>query len=102
MSQKIIRGTMKMSTRPSRDVKAAVSTSVFLVRVNGGPILELHSKSGICQEAVAAIPAMFGCKTPCDVEIWSPKFLPEYGPYFYRIYYDECVRFRIDQMFKRS
>ena len=75
-----------------------MSDTVFHVRINGGPEQELPSKTGIYQAAVAAIPAVLGVEIPCDVEIWSPGLLPEYGPYFYRIRFDDCVRFVIDHL----
>lgn len=64
----------------------------FQVRINGGPEQTIRAQTGIYCLAAMAIPAMLGIDLPVDVEIWIPWNLPEYGPYRFRIEYNEFVQ----------
>ena len=60
----------------------------FSIKINGGKEKTIKVKSGVYVAAVAAIPALLDIppnKFPLTIEIWSPKLLPDYGPYFYYI-----------------
>jgi hypothetical protein len=65
-------------------------TVTFRIRINGEKrSRKLEVKTTIYQNAAAAVPAIFGKDLPCDVEIWSPDLIPEYGPYHYRVWRDD-------------
>lgn len=64
----------------------------FQVRVHGEQeVRNLNVKTGQYQLAAAAAPAIFGLELPVDLEIWCERLLPEYGPYHYRVYWNEFV-----------
>ncbi len=62
------------------------SKTKFSVSINGGPEQTIKVRTGIYDSAAAAVPALLGIVDfPVFVTIWSPKLLPDYGPYKYRI-----------------
>jgi hypothetical protein len=61
------------------------NTETFHIRIDGGPEQTITVETGIYRNAAAAVPAMLGLDLPIVVEIWCPRLLPKYGPYFYRI-----------------
>jgi hypothetical protein len=71
--------------------------TTFHFRINGGAEQTLTVKTGVYIDAVAAMPAMLGQAMPFDVEIWSPRVVPEYGPYHYRVERNEfgCIEVKI-------
>jgi hypothetical protein len=73
-------------------------TSTFHVRIDGCPEQQITVKTGQYMAAVAAIPALLGADPPMNVEIWVPRLLPDYGPYFYRLAYDEYVCLRVTHL----
>lgn len=64
----------------------------FHVRVNDGREETITVRTTLYTVAVAAVPALLGCELPATVEIWVPRLLPQYGPYFYRVEFDEYRR----------
>lgn len=68
------------------------SGTTFQVRVIGETeVRTLSVKTGQYQLAAVAAPAIFGLKLPVDIEIWCERLVPEYGPYRYRIQWNEFV-----------
>lgn len=57
----------------------------FMLRVNGGPMQRFEATTGVYSLAVMQAFGKLDMLYPCDVEIWIPDLLPDYGPYFYRI-----------------
>jgi hypothetical protein len=61
-------------------------TTLFKLKVNGGPTVEFTASHSIYSLAVMEA---FGCLTlpyPCDVEIWVDDLVAVgYGPYLYKI-----------------
>ena len=59
----------------------------FFVKINGGPVQTINTKTGIYQLAAATALAMLDYTHSKDrldiVEIWVDELLPEYGPYKY-------------------
>ena len=71
----------------------------FQVRIHGeDEVRTLVVKTGKYQLAAVAAPAIFGLDLPVDLEIWCERLLPEYGPYHYRVRWDECVRVVVDHL----
>lgn len=67
-------------------------TETFQVRVHGEQeVRSLTVKTGKYQIAAAAAPAIFGLDLPVDLEIWCDRLLPNYGPYHYRVHWNEFV-----------
>lgn len=66
---------------------------VFHYRVDGGPEQILHHPNGLYQHAVAAIAARYS--DDVRVEIWCPELLPDYGPYKYVAFRNECGNFEV-------
>lgn len=64
----------------------------FHFQVNDGREQTIAVKTGKYAFAAAAIPAMLDVDLPANVKIWVPRLLPEYGPYYYIVDYDECMR----------
>lgn len=57
----------------------------FMIKVNGGAAVEFIASTGVYVHAVMQAFGKLDMPYPCDVEIWMPSLLPDYGPYFYRI-----------------
>lgn len=71
----------------------------FQIRVHGEEeIRTLTVKTGKYQVAVAAAPAIFGLELPVDIEIWCERLLPKYGPYHYRVYWNEFVSVQVQHL----
>jgi hypothetical protein len=75
--------TQRPDDRGNWDKMTNIET--FHIRVDEGPEQTIDVKTGIYRNAVAAIPAILGLELPINVEIWCPRLLSEYGPYFYRV-----------------
>lgn len=64
----------------------------FQIRVHGEQeVRALTVKTGKYQMAAAAAPAIFGLELPVDLEIWCDRLLPDYGPYHYRVQWNQFV-----------
>lgn len=62
------------------------TSSTFKVQINGGPVQEITTKTGIYVLAAMAALAMLDYDENEDydvVKIWVEHLLPDYGPYFY-------------------
>lgn len=57
----------------------------FMVKINRGDPIEFVSRFSIYSYAVLEVFGKLDCDYPCDIEIWSPSVVSEYGPYRYRI-----------------
>lgn len=57
----------------------------YSMRINGGDEISFDSERS--QYSLAAMEAFgrLSLPYPCEIEIWVPHLLPDYGPYFYRI-----------------
>lgn len=66
-----------------------LTTFHYMVNSNSD-VRKLEVKTGVYQDAVAAIPALTGLSNfPIRITIWCKKLLPKYGPYEYIIERDE-------------
>lgn len=71
----------------------------FQIRVHGETeVRTLVVKTGKYQLAAVAAPAIFGLDLPVDLEIWCERLLPEYGPYHYRVRWNEYVCVEIEHL----
>ena len=69
-----------------------MTEETFQIRVHGeDEVRTLTVKTGQYQVAAVAAPAIFGLELPVDLEIWCERLLPDYGPYHYRIHWNEFV-----------
>ena len=63
-----------------------MTKQIFHVKINGGKEQVIETKSGLYMLAVATALAILDYDSNENneiVEIWCPKLIPEYGPYFY-------------------
>lgn len=64
----------------------------YHIRIDDGPEGTITVETGIYILAVAVIPAITGVIPELNrslrIEIWSPRLLPEYGPYNYEVGHD--------------
>lgn len=72
----------------------------FHARVNDGPDFTVKVASGLYSVGAAAAAAMHwpSDNAPCIVKIWHPACMPEYGPYLYRVRFDEFVRLVVESV----
>lgn len=67
--------------------------TVFSYRVDGGPEQTMEHPNGLYMHAVAAIASRY--EDDVRVEIWCQRLLPDYGPYNYVAFRNECGNFEI-------
>jgi hypothetical protein len=90
---KILARSMKHS--PDDTPAGEVVGQRFMLRVNDGPEQTIEVATGIYMHAAAAAVAILDLKLPANIRIWSPELVPEYGPYFYIVDYDEYQNLRV-------
>lgn len=61
--------------------------TTFMIKVNGQKPVKYATKTTVYNQVVLEAYGRLKMPFPCEVEIWAPHLLPEYGPYFYRVDY---------------
>lgn len=58
------------------------------VQINGGPVQDLETRSGLyilaASSALAMLEYVDNGEDDDIVKVWVPDLVPEYGPYYYR------------------
>lgn len=79
-----------------------MATTTFMIRVDDGPPQEFRVKTGIYQDAAAAVPAVLGVPLPTDVEIWATHEGRELSRFRFRCTLDDYGRFVVQHLVRRS
>ena len=63
----------------------------FHFTIDEGPEQTIEFESGVYMYAAAALPSALGLSLEKEtvVKIWVSELLPEYGPYYFILHYDD-------------
>lgn len=96
--ENVARLLMAEAAKVDRPAAEGAEMTDWMVRINEGPPQPFSTRTGLYQDAAVAAYAMLPYEERAGrqvVEIWSPRLLPDYGPYFYGMEHDECGHRRV-------